>query len=111
MARIEYELPDYVEDIGHDHFIAYYGWAPDRELNPQYDGIEDEERSGLTVYHRAEGGGWCGGGVTFDTPAMRAVEHPRRWTVESFEPLTLSPSILCSCGDHGYIRDGRWVPA
>lgn len=31
------------------------------------------------------------------------------WTVESENPLTLSPSILCrSCGDHGHIRNGRW---
>lgn len=35
-----------------------------------------------------------------------------RWTVESTEPLTLSPSLLCrGCGNHGWIREGRWVPA
>lgn len=34
------------------------------------------------------------------------------WDVVSVEPLTLSPSILCTaCKHHGYIRDGRWVPA
>lgn len=34
------------------------------------------------------------------------------WTVESWEPLTLSPSVLCrACGLHGWIRGGRWVPA
>jgi hypothetical protein len=32
------------------------------------------------------------------------------WTVESQEPLTLSPSILrIECGCHGFIRDGKWV--
>lgn len=26
--------------------------------------------------------------------------------------LTLSPSLLCgTCGDHGFVRDGKWVPA
>lgn len=34
------------------------------------------------------------------------------WELVSLEPLTLSPSLLCRvCGHHGFIRDGRWVPA
>lgn len=31
------------------------------------------------------------------------------WTVETEEPLTLSPSVQCTiCDTHGYIRAGRW---
>lgn len=34
------------------------------------------------------------------------------WDLLSLDPLTLSPSLLCQrCGRHGFIRDGRWVPA
>lgn len=36
------------------------------------------------------------------------------WTVDNWDldHFTLSPSVQCTnCGDHGYIRDGRWVPA
>ena len=34
------------------------------------------------------------------------------WTVEGDGPLTLSPSIQCpQCGHHGWIREGKWVPA
>jgi hypothetical protein len=34
------------------------------------------------------------------------------WHLESEEPLTISPSLLCrACGHHGFIRDGKWVPA
>lgn len=29
----------------------------------------------------------------------------------SIDPLTLSPSVLCQCGAHGFIRDGKWVAA
>jgi hypothetical protein len=30
----------------------------------------------------------------------------------SEDPLHIEPSLLCEfCGDHGFIRDGRWVPA
>lgn len=28
------------------------------------------------------------------------------------EHLTVAPSLLCrTCGNHGFIREGRWVPA
>jgi hypothetical protein len=34
------------------------------------------------------------------------------WTLVSEDPLTLSPSLLCPiCGHHGFVREGRWVPA
>jgi len=34
------------------------------------------------------------------------------WTLESVEPLTLSPSLLCTrCGRHGFVRGGKWVEA
>lgn len=34
------------------------------------------------------------------------------WKIESEDPLTLSPSILCrACGDHGHIRNGKWERA
>jgi len=34
------------------------------------------------------------------------------WDLLNEEPLTLSPSLLCRrCGHHGFIRNGKWVPA
>ena len=34
------------------------------------------------------------------------------WTLVSSEPLTLAPSLLClECKHHGFIQNGRWVPA
>jgi hypothetical protein len=34
------------------------------------------------------------------------------WDVLSLEPLTLSPSLLCKvCGKHGFIQEGKWIPA
>jgi hypothetical protein len=35
------------------------------------------------------------------------------WTVNSLDPLDISPSILCDRtpdGVHGFIRNGRWEP-
>jgi len=51
--------------------------------------------------------------VTFAGDVQRRVEpdRPNVWDVQSWDPLTISPSVLCSCGDHGFIREGRWVRA
>lgn len=67
---------------------------------------------GIILWHRcADGVRACGGYVGFE----RAPEDERpAWKVESWNPLTLSPSILCNgkygdCGGaHGYIRADRW---
>lgn len=101
------------EDLGHDHFLSYASWRPDRELNPQYAHLPDVEKYGATIDHFGESGEPCAGFVFFDSPTSRELDGSRpKWTVLSWEPLTLDPSILCpTCGDHGHIRDGQWVPA
>lgn len=33
------------------------------------------------------------------------------WDLIQHNPVTLAPSLLCGCGDHGFIRDGKWVLA
>jgi hypothetical protein len=85
----------------------WVGWHPDRDLNPQYDGIPDLERAALVLL--------CPHGqgvVPVHPPEYQAVFGQPSWTVESWEPLTLSPSILrTECGCHGYIRSGVWVAA
>lgn len=119
-------------DLGDMHTLRYFSWDPDLELNPQYQGIADVpvEKAGAIVGHFRpdDSSHYCEGGVTFDIPQMRAVNpNGTFWTVESWEPLTLSPSLLCKaplfdpdthkpipnteCGDHGFIREGKWVRA
>ena len=90
-------------DLSHDHYLEFYSWT-----DP---GGVTHERVGAIVWHRqpAAPQGWCGGGVLFSTAPAGMTGG--RWTVESWEPLTLSPSLLCHCGDHGFIRDGQWVVA
>lgn len=52
----------------------------------------------------------CGGSVPLANSSW--AEPGRTWTIEQEEPLTLSPSLLCTaCGDHGWVRDGKWIPA
>lgn len=76
---------------------------------------------GIIFDHPSHAGTRCRGFVGFDVPANDltnlAKDRPR-WKVESWDPLTLSPSIRCTagpkgqeCGEHGWIREGRWVKA
>jgi hypothetical protein len=98
-------------DLGHGHTLSIFAWDPDRKLNPQYDGIPPEPRAGAIIDHKTPSGRPCSGAIHFDTPVVRRVFPDRTvWCVESWDPLTVSPSILCSCGDHGFIRNGRWEP-
>lgn len=55
-------------------------------------------------------GPWCGGGINFNNSRVAEKEGRPMWTVKSWEPLTITPSIACDCaGQHGFITDGRYV--
>lgn len=97
-------------DIGHGVQIRYTSWGA-------------HERAGLVEYHPCRGGqcrnpddtpSLCGGGILFDLLGVREAFPDRAlWTVESADPLTVSPSLQCGCRGcthHGWIRGGRWVP-
>ena len=99
-------------DLGSGYVLSWFGWFPDRDLNPQHKDHPDIERAGAVIRHRTPDGGECTHGVTFDLPETAVLGDRHRGTVVSWEPLTLEPSLLCRrCGDHGWVRGGRWVPA
>lgn len=55
--------------------------------------------------------GWCMGGFGWRNPDAADFQGRVTWTLESWEPLTVSPSLLClDCQAHGFIRDGKWIP-
>lgn len=76
-----------------------------------------DERGGAFIAHRHPDGKPCVGSITFDVPVSNGKNEPHpRWRVQSWEPLTLSPSIHMDpakggCGLHGFIREGRWIGA
>lgn len=101
-------------DLGHGHFMRWLRWAPDDlPANRERYGVPLPrlERAGLALRHpKPDGSGECEASIMFNLPELR-LESGHGWTVESWDPLTLSPSLLCTaCGDHGYVRGGRWVP-
>lgn len=73
-------------DLGRDHWLRWHSG----------------DHPGASVYHKAPSGEDCLSGFNL---------LPGGWKMEQAYPLTISPSLLCSCGDHGFIRDGKWVPA
>jgi len=68
----------------------------------------DGKAHGVAYTHpRPDGTGMCEGWANFDPfPGAPA------WAVHSLSPLTITPSLLCrACGHHGFITNGKWVPA
>lgn len=108
-------------DLGHGHTLRWVGWYPDRELNPHRVHLPDVEKYAAVIEHPRIAPGYltrsdgttCVSVATFAGDVQREIEPDRPvWTVEQWEPLTLSPSLLCTdCGDHGFVRGGRWEPA
>lgn len=96
-------------DLGDGHYGNWFSWSPDRDLNPQYDGIPDLNPAGLTIYHRRPNGDACIGAVSFASPEHDAIFKQTTWDVVSLDPLHIEPSVLCDCGDHGFIRGGTWA--
>lgn len=66
---------------------------------------------GITEWHKDKDGDLCGGWVPMKVEGLDPFYAERAWTVVSLEPLHLEPSLLCNCGNHGWIRDGKWVAA
>jgi len=91
-------LEDNWTDLGADVLVRPYTTA------------ESTDDAGLIETHLDGTGEWCGGQVPFR--GHGTLPDGPEWDVISSDPLTLSPSVLCrTCGHHGWIRDGKWVPS
>lgn len=100
-------------DLGNDHWLRWLSWAGSDD--PRFAHLPPVDRYGGIILHpNRTTGAPCFGGIWFTSEMQRLVDpQVATWDVSSWEPLTISPSVLCGaagCGDHGYIRDGRWMP-
>lgn len=64
----------------------------------------------ITEWHKNPEGRLCGGWVPFNVVSEYILPGTPKWEVKSLDPLHLEPSLLCGCGNHGWIRNGRWEP-
>lgn len=72
------------------------------------------EIAGCRIQHKTKDGALCDGFVPFVGRSWAKSFDGKitAWDVVSEDPLTLSPSVLCRvCGDHGFVREGKWVRA
>lgn len=88
-----------IVDLGSGYSYELFVWKPDRELNPQYDGIADLDPAGLPHGQ---------GGIHFDCgePYNTMFQH-NVWQVKSTDLMPSIHRLECDC--HGYITDGKWV--
>jgi hypothetical protein len=97
------DLPSRTIDFGHGHNLSFT--------------VDDQGNViGAIEGHLTPDGKLCEGYIHFDVPEFteRYGRKPGAvmWQLESWNPLTLSPSLLCTvCKNHGWIREGKWVPA
>lgn len=93
------EPPANAIDIGGGHRIVFV----------EFEG----EKAAIDDWHLKADGTWCKGFIDFKGGTWAPIFGPDKgWDLIQLEPLTLSPSLLCrACGDHGFIRNGKWVKA
>jgi hypothetical protein len=90
-------------DLGDNHTIEFTSYKGDN-------------RSGAIVTHLTPEGKLCESSIPFRDHAWalefksKLLEHS--WELVSDNPVTLAPSLACrACGDHGFIRNGKWEKA
>ena len=75
---------------------------------------EGQKRVAAHIQHQRRDGAYCVGFIPFKGRAWSNEFNGKieEWDVVQDDPVTLSPSILCrACGDHGFVRNGKWVRA
>jgi hypothetical protein len=91
-------------DLGHGHYISrLHNQAGDLVgFVDEHPDVRDPTRT-------------CSGSVSLEGSSWATPGRSWRMTAgdpETLDGLTLEPSLLCTvCGDHGFVRAGRWVPA
>lgn len=88
-------------DLGDGHWIDWSNY-------------KDERCGGIITHTTVKNEtGFCQGAFTIKGSKWD-VEYPGRahWEFSGTpEVPTLAPSFLCHCGDHGFVREGKWVRA
>ena len=96
-------MTEQIIELGDDHNIEFTTYKDDRY-------------AGAIVTHKTTAGAPCESWIAIRGHSWSAefeggLPHAS-WELEAIEPVTLSPSLACrACGDHGFIRGGKWVKA
>lgn len=104
------ELPETLV-LGERRWLEWVTYGTDEVVGA----IEHHPRARATELggHLQELDSDCQGAVFFNVQGVPpSVRDRQLWTVVSWQPLELSPSLHClTCGNHGWIKGGKWIPA
>jgi len=92
-------------DVGH-------GLQAGLRLSEGFPDLEDGVPVGVLLSHpcAARGGGVVEDFIPIDYPGNVLPE--RHWRLTAREPISIEPSVhYTCCGVHGFLREGKWVPA
>jgi len=96
-------------DIGHGLTAALRTADSDLALEGSHAGWKEGDVLGVLLTHPCSK---RGGEVVQDFIPVNYLGSAHDWKLESRDPITISPSVSYTCcGTHGFLRDGKWVPA
>lgn len=106
--------------MSNDDPVKYYDLGDGHRISLVIAGTKSTRTIGGIIEHQTPAGTPCSGFVRWARSDWE-LAHPEDsgnlgpiWTLAG-EPgadtFTLDPSVLCNCGDHGWIRSGRWQRA
>lgn len=108
-------------DLGDGHAYKFLVWSPDFEIAENAAKwahlsvlIGEQPIVGAIVRHQCKTEtGLHEGAIHFKTELTEAgpFKDGHTWDVICWEPLHIEPSLQshCACGDHGFIRGGKWA--
>lgn len=97
-----------LHELGHGVWFTWLRYAGERVGVIEWHHCPPQTGGGLI--DMPDGKNLSGGALMFDIPGNAQEQRPK-WQLISLDPLHIEPSVLCrTCGLHGFIRDGKWVP-
>jgi hypothetical protein len=109
-------LGPHAVDLGGGHYARFFVDHSDPTGTDTRLADFDRPPAGFFHVHPSKGqadipeGEPCAGTVSFGDPGHDSTGRAH-WSLVSLDPLHVEPSILCSCGRHGFVRAGRWEEA
>lgn len=94
-------------DIGHNHKVKFFTHTNSGDVLTGAFILHPKGPKDTGAY---PGEDWCLGSVGFDIPENTS-DTGAKWELRNLNPLHIEPSVLCDCGDHGWIRNGKWEPS
>lgn len=97
--------------LDENNFLDWVTWKPEGPNALPYMALWFHRPKNPQTHNLDSLRGWCVGSFGWRNPDTASLNGRVTWTLDSWNPFTISPSLRCSdCGAHGFIREGKWLP-